>query len=953
MLARVAKNDYDNENGKTFTPLDRQSYLPIVDAHCHVFGQSLSVGDKIRDDSDATHVTFIKGGSGGSVKKLFKPTVLIKKPPTQVQSLVGDAKSLADKAPPGLMDKAKGAASSFLSSAGKAMPSVKKEDLEKAQSVAKEFADRQIGEVLQKVYARGVIELPPSEWPPQATTTLVGDRVFFVVMLSERAKIHSYGIGSEKADLTEIAWLVGHMEAGFAKFIKYFFGDDGENAGIVLNGVPKEGGTAVVPLLLDMGYTPLDVPLPLLGTLAAWLVGLPKPAPDPDGYYKAGKEFLWFDRKGLQYTYETLADVASQYPYQIWPMVPFDPRRPDALSHVKKAVNEFAFPGVKLYSRCGWAPYNNADVHGPTHGPKLDQRLDAFYAYAVQEDLPVLNHTSPTGFPPNAALALPKGYDGADMYHSRLLYPGRVGIGPLPLGALEGILKDVGQGMLDVAGLPPPEELLKQAKATGSKMLQDVGDLANQAKDLSQEHFDSLVSALDKARAKGPAEIERLTSLADPSKLSVQAVRDQLSEYIAPETLSKIADKFNPKQFFGLASCIKGPDFHPVKNMIDPQKQKENAAINAEQRRSPLKVLFDACCKILALMSCYDAAKYCHYVQHTVSPYAWEPVLKKYPKLRLDLAHCGSEKSVITHYGLDKDEHEIGKNPTAAAKKTCDVLKDQIKDLHANPFVATGARFKDYLFAQCAKERGIIALFQYFVTSEATIDPAKKAADKVTEMLMKVLPAVFAKVLKQFTLQQIYDGVRVQVPEVLKEELWQQWLEDWADKFPKDWITKIKELCGKYDNVYTDISYLTGTSNDVHKLLLAKIADDACPDTHRREGSDAGVEDESTDGSTKETIFAERLMIGTDWYMTAMDNVGPDTFWERTKSVVNTDHPLWERWASRNCINFMNLGKRMDAMEKWYKTRNIPDSSRPSWWPAVKHYYKVKEEKGAAAAAKV
>lgn len=131
-----------------------------------------------------------------------------------------------------------------------------------------------------------------------------------------------------------------------------------------------------------------------------------------DEYYEPGENFWWFrrDKNVYEGTIEMLSRVAASMPGQIWPLVPFEPRRPDALDYVKKALNEQGFVGVKLYSRCGWMPLHNREIYGDKLGAKLDARLEKLFDYLVDNDIPVLNHTSPTGFPPDGQLAFPRGY---------------------------------------------------------------------------------------------------------------------------------------------------------------------------------------------------------------------------------------------------------------------------------------------------------------------------------------------------------------------------------------------------------------------------------------------------------------------------------------------------------------------------------------------------------------
>ena len=131
-----------------------------------------------------------------------------------------------------------------------------------------------------------------------------------------------------------------------------------------------------------------------------------------DGFYKSGEKYLWFkrDRETLRGTIRSLSRNASQFPGRVWPMVPFEPRRPDGLELVKEAIDKLGFAGAKLYSRCGWMPTNNREMYGEQLGAELDKRLQAFYKYVTENDLPVLVHCSPTGYPPNDNLVYPRPY---------------------------------------------------------------------------------------------------------------------------------------------------------------------------------------------------------------------------------------------------------------------------------------------------------------------------------------------------------------------------------------------------------------------------------------------------------------------------------------------------------------------------------------------------------------
>ena len=175
----------------------------------------------------------------------------------------------------------------------------------------------------------------------------------------------------------------------------------------------------VAPMLLDFGYTPL-LPGPVSGK-AAYARGNNKkraeseelqPADGEDLYYTKGRwddrKFIWYprDTASFQHTIQTLSNIAKAAPGEVWPFAPFDPRRPDGLAHVQRAINEQGYVGVKIYSRCGWMPYENRKIYGAVLGAKLDARLDAFYQYLLANDLPLMVHCSPTGYPPETATGI-------------------------------------------------------------------------------------------------------------------------------------------------------------------------------------------------------------------------------------------------------------------------------------------------------------------------------------------------------------------------------------------------------------------------------------------------------------------------------------------------------------------------------------------------------------------
>jgi predicted TIM-barrel fold metal-dependent hydrolase len=119
-----------------------------------------------------------------------------------------------------------------------------------------------------------------------------------------------------------------------------------------------------------------------------------------------------------------LLSVRSAFPMHGF--APFDPLRElrrlpgetSSLQIVKTAIRRYGFLGVKLYSPMGFRPSQNAELGFPFPAPaagrefgkRLDDALDALYAWCEKEQVPILAHTteSQSAGPDFAARAEPK-----------------------------------------------------------------------------------------------------------------------------------------------------------------------------------------------------------------------------------------------------------------------------------------------------------------------------------------------------------------------------------------------------------------------------------------------------------------------------------------------------------------------------------------------------------------
>jgi hypothetical protein len=717
----VGKGDAGGSN-----TLNTRLQLPCVDGHCHLFGSSLTTADRFHEWSQDGQVVIVLEGTNGATSQTFPPSTRVK-----------TWKFVTNRAYGGWVPN------------------------------------------YHTLKARSVAQCSQKTWPPaigkdNAIDLGVGQGVIL-------------DIGLARSD-TKLARLSSF--ASKYKGLAHAAGIDGDNADVCLRDVWRQDARACVSLLLDLGYTPL--PLPNVNAVL-WAAGLtPRCMPDPDGFYPPGKNYFWGKREGLQYTVEALAEVAARFPGEVWAFVPFDPRRAvcppkgesrTPLQVVQYALEHLGFAGVKLYTRCGWMPMGNRLLY-PDKGDQLDAKLHELYRYLCDKDVPVLNHTSPTGFPPAFAFELPL------IYH---------------------------QGHPDIPSMPAR---LRPGEYTGSMQ----------------------------------------------------------AEYFA---------------------------------------------------------------ETAAWLACIAAANYCHYIQNTVSPYAWEPVLKDYPKLRLCFAHSGGRVSAVAKFVeskfdpalWDELQAEWGRKAYAWDNVEKDWTRETggpIYDLYTNPCVASGKWFKDELFRRCCHSFADDLL-------QGKLDVMKpdwsywNRSTRSYEMLFagverhSILGYSFTSANELVSVGKFEMRVKVleHINALLKNE-WAPWLNQWAARYPLDWYSKIIELYKnpKYPNLYSDIAYYSGEEEKWFTRLLKPFVE------HAR----------------KDPKVAERTIFGTDWWMTEMDGISPRTFWRWVEKVLDDKEPMWTTWTTYAPLNYLNLEPRMPTMESWFKKCN-PSAQLPVWWSSVKKYYEQKRAK--------
>jgi predicted TIM-barrel fold metal-dependent hydrolase len=705
----------DGGGGNT---LNSKIELPCIDGHCHLFGSSLATADKFHPWSEPGQVVVVRAGTQGAERLKYAPGLKV---------TIWRFRRFRDT--------------------GAWVP------------------------VQYVMEGRSVVEAPKTPWPLQPDSNGCLD-------FGKTGELLDLGMNKSKTTMASVADFAGNM-----KGMAHAIGNDGTNAFCCLEGIPRQSARAAISLLLDFGYTGLPI---LNVNFALWGLGLtPRCMPDPDGFYPAEKSYFWGNREGTQFMIESLAEVAARYPGEVWPLAPFDPRRAvcpppgearTALEMVKFAISDLGYAGVKLYSRCGWMPLENSKIH-IKHGAKMDAKLRELYSYLVSEDLPVLNHTSPTGFPPEGLLDLPPVYTGGhpDIPHR-------------------------------------PTELWS-------------GDYSGE-----QEAF-------------------RLT-------LSV------------------------------------------------------------------------------AWAAATEAANYCHYIQHTVSPYAWEPVLREFPTLRLCFAHSGGRVSALAKFCESRFDQQLWEelktdwaSKSSAWRKEYKDFKGEAKgplfDLYRNPCVASGKWFRESLFEQCCyfyADQILQNNVPPFDLSWSNNEAGEAALYFPGNQHASVMGMQFNTTSEPLykSRSQLREMIQVEIRKLLQSAEWAGWLGVWEAAYPLDWYSKIIELYKnpKYPNLYSDIAYYSGEAEPWFKRLLKPFVDFARQDPE----------------------VARKTIFGTDWWMTEMDSIDPRTFWSWSAAVIDSRHPMWNQWTSTNTIKWINLRKRMDTIESWCK-KNNPNATMPVWWPALKKHY--------------
>lgn len=340
-----------------------------------------------------------------------------------------------------------------------------------------------------------------------------------------------------------------------------------------------------------------------------------------------------------------------------------------------------------------------------------------------------------------------------------------------------------------------------------------------------------------------------------------------------------------------------------------------------------------------------ELANYCVHMQVTTSPYAWIPVLEKHNKLRLNLAHFGAEIGAYCtpsrNVGIKTAwDERIATHTYIAGGYTQVMSGNRPYWRRFRTYFKTGVQL---LLEQRNKEWSNLDWIDPLLTSRMT--PWGIDRKDVYKHAMV-----------------IYDGT------LENDAEWKKWLDDWERKYPYSWHEQIHEMIAdqRFSNLFTDNSYLC-TDSKWFTPLFRPVIDEALGQlrVNKPSETEANFEEEARRFRQRENdstwqkfntprakALREKLMLGTDWFMTEMDACGPNEFWKmQWAAVMSGGNPhrnqaerlLWTRLATMNTLNWLNLkprfsGDGMTKMEDFYNSDG-KEHKLPPFWERLKTYY--------------
>jgi len=603
-------------------------------------------------------------------------------------------------------------------------------------------------DIITPVYTEGIVEIDPKYWNDHRPTR---------VTKGIKTDFSSLKIPAYKGSVVSEGLIELKDSKPLTSLLHVFFDPEIAKASNCLRQIPgKFNARAMVPLMLDLAFTAFPS---LLNIEAKIPLGGLQFKRNKYPYYASKIPYLYVRDDNFRRLLAATSRASAEFPGQVYPFVPYDPRRPDALKYVEKSIGKKGFIGVKLYTRLGWMPYHNEKIYPGKLGNELDQRLDDFYTHCTKNEIPVINHTSPTGFPPEGFLVLPRFYK-------------------------EG------------SGLVPEK----------------------------------------------------------------------------------------PEDFV----VLKHDYFHTR-----------------------------SLCRNIIWSEFRVAAQKAHYIQNTVSPYSWIPVLEKWPDLRLSFGHCGGELSVLHHFD------ELSEIVSSAEKYT------QKKAMFMEySMVSSGKKFRKYFIENLKLKikEGI------HLVSEDIIEMQEQIMEEIELRSSKRGPNNNRRSGGDPGLHDyLYPHLKSLESLIDEEYEWfinsrtcKQWLDNWEKQYEKSWFEIINDLMTKHSNVYADLSYISGKNTKLFEMILKKL-----------------VEFAEYNPGANTTVFVERIQLATDWWMTENEKMSASEMWRRFTNVIKPETDgLFEKWSSTNTLRFLNLGKRISDLESFY-AKNTEEKNLPSWWPDLGYFYNV------------
>jgi hypothetical protein len=256
--------------------------------------------------------------------------------------------------------------------------------------------------VIEQVYVMGSVEVSKDDWDLAKKQP----KAFEISDPNNRSRFKGTVVNRGLIETDRTAILPSSLR---------YLSDEAPQAAECLGAVPREkdhdDSTAIVPLILDLAFTALRA-TPAIAKVLSKIPGVRLSA-GRNQYYNPNRTYA-FAHDNLHRIINIYSIIAKDNPGQVFPFLPYDPRRPDCLEYIKQSIGKLGFVGVKLYTRCGWMPYKNKEIYPEKLANDLDTKLAEFYNYCIAQDIPIINHTSPSGFPMNGLLVLPRSYHGPE-----------------------------------------------------------------------------------------------------------------------------------------------------------------------------------------------------------------------------------------------------------------------------------------------------------------------------------------------------------------------------------------------------------------------------------------------------------------------------------------------------------------------------------------------------------